>query len=143
MTTSDNELQRVLNEGQRVTTNDNEWYNKWQRVTVSSTTSDNKWQPVVSKIERFIILKETKNLSSSRIVLLNFLCNITTIRNSRSQMLFEIGVLKICNIHRKTSVVESLFSKVAALKACNFFKMRLQHRCFPVNIAKLLRKFYV
>ena len=143
MTTSDNELQRVLNEGQRVTTNDNEWYNKWQRVTVSSTTSDNKWQPVVSKIERFIILKETKNLSSSRIVLLNFLCNITTIRNSRSQMLFEIGVLKICNIHRKTSVVESLFSKVATLKACNFFKMRLQHRCFPVNIAKLLRKFYV
>ena len=26
-----------------------------------------------------------------------------------------------------------------SLKACNFIKKRLQHRCFPVNIAKLLR----
>ena len=24
-----------------------------------------------------------------------------------------------------------------SLKACNFIKKRLQHRCFPVNIAKL------
>ena len=25
---------------------------------------------------------------------------------------------------------------VAGLKACNFIKKRLQHRCFPVNIVK-------
>ena len=43
---------------------------------------------------------------------------------------------KIRNIHRKTSVLESLFSKLAGLKAC---KKRLQHNCFPVNIAKFLR----
>ena len=46
---------------------------------------------------------------------------------------------KFCNIHRKTSVLESLFHKVAALKACSFNKKRIQHRCFPVNIAKFLR----
>ena len=68
---------------------------------------------------------------------------ITTIKSSRSQMFFEIGVLKVCNIHRKTPVLESLFSKVASLEACNFIKKRLQHRCFPVNIAKFLRKFYL
>ena len=39
----------------------------------------------------------------------------------------------------KTSVVEFLFNKVAALKARNFIKKKLQHRCFPVNIAKFLR----
>ena len=36
-------------------------------------------------------------------------------------------------------MVEFLFNKVAALKARNFIKKRLQHRCFPVNIAKFLR----
>ena len=31
---------------------------------------------------------------------------------------------------------ESLFNKVATLQACIFIKMRLQHRCIPVNITK-------
>ena len=34
------------------------------------------------------------------------------------------------------------FNKVAGCKACNFIKKRLQHRCFPVNIAKLLGKTF-
>ena len=42
---------------------------------------------------------------------------ITTIRTNRSQVFFEIGVLKVCNIHRKVPVLESLFSKVAILVA--------------------------
>ena len=33
----------------------------------------------------------------------------------------------------------SLFNKVVDLQSCNFIKRRLQHRCFPVNIAKILR----
>ena len=40
-TTSDHELQRV-------TTNDNEWYNKWQWVVERVTTSDNQWQRVTT-----------------------------------------------------------------------------------------------
>ena len=39
----------------------------------------------------------------------------------------------------KTTVLDFLFNKVAVLKAYNFIKKRLQHRCFPVNIAKILR----
>ena len=31
------------------------------------------------------------------------------------------------------------FLKSCRLKACNFFKTRLQHRCFPVKFAKFLR----
>ena len=34
---------------------------------------------------------------------------------------------------------ESLFDKVEGLQPCNFFKKRLQHRCFPVKFAKFLR----
>ena len=35
--------------------------------------------------------------------------------------------------------LESLFNKAASLKACNFIQKKLEHRCFPVNIAKYLR----
>ena len=68
---------------------------------------------------------------------------ITTIKTSRLQMFFEIGVLKVYNVHRKRLVLELLFSKVASLEAYTFVKKKLQHRCFPVNIATLLRKFYL
>ena len=67
---------------------------------------------------------------------------ITTIRTSRTRMFFEIDVIKVCNIHRKTPVLESVFSKVASMKACNFIKKRLQHRCFSVNI-KLFKKISI
>ena len=36
-------------------------------------------------------------------------------------------------------MLESLLNKVANLKACNFIKKRLHHRCFPVKFAKILR----
>ena len=38
-----------------------------------------------------------------------------------------------------TIVGESLFNKVAGLKVCNFIKKRIQHKCFPLNIANFLR----
>ena len=40
------------------------------------------------------------------------------------------------------SVLESLFNKNKDVRVCNFIKKRLQHRCFPVNIAKFLRTAY-
>ena len=36
-------------------------------------------------------------------------------------------------------MVESLLNKVAGLQACNLIKKSLQHRYFPVDIAKCLR----
>ena len=57
MTTNDKEWQRVA---QRVTTNDNQWYNEWQkvtrndnewqRVTTSSRTSDREWQRMIQRV---------------------------------------------------------------------------------------------
>ena len=59
-------------------------------------------------------------------------------RSSDSQEFFKISVLKNFAIFtgKQTFVLESLFDKVAGLKASNFIKKRLQHRRFPVNIAK-------
>ena len=47
--------------------------------------------------------------------------------------------LDILQYSQETSVLESLFNKVAGLNTCNFIKKRLRHRYFPVNIAKSLR----
>ena len=48
--------------------------------------------------------------------------------------MIEATTRGVGNTQRKTPVVESLFNKVADLQA-----FRLQHRCFPVNIAKILK----
>ena len=37
-------------------------------------------------------------------------------------------------------MLDSLFNKVKGLKTCKFIKKRLQHRCFPVKSAKILRQ---
>ena len=50
--------------------------------------------------------------------------------------------LKISLILQETPVLESLFNKVAGLQACNFIKKRLQHRYFPVKIAKFFKKTF-
>ena len=42
----------------------------------------------------------------------------------------------------KTSMLESLFNKVACLEACNFIKKRLQRRCFLMNIAKIFKNSF-
>ena len=42
-------------------------------------------------------------------------------------------------IHMATHVLERYLNKVANLKACNFIKKRVKHRCGPVNIAKCLK----
>ena len=43
-----------------------------------------------------------------------------------------------CKLHRKRPVLQSLFNKVAGLKAF-LIKNRLQHMCFLWNFAKVLR----
>ena len=49
------------------------------------------------------------------------------------------GDLKNFAIFTGKLVLNFLLSKVTGLKARNFMKKKLQHRCFPLNIAKLLR----
>ena len=63
-------------------------------------------------------------------------------RSSRSQMIFKILQYSFTGKHLCWSLflikLESLLDKVSGLQVCNFFKRRLQRRCFPVNIAKFL-----
>ena len=54
-------------------------------------------------------------------------------RSSRSQIFFKIGALNSFTIFTGKHLCWSLF------KAFNVINKRLQHRCYPVNIAKFLR----
>ena len=91
-----------------------------------------------------------------RITLLSLKLQIWRLLRARSSLTFRqtiergftlklvrdmiITYSEICrNIYRKTLVLGALFNKVAGVKACNFIKKRLQHRCFAMNIAKSLR----
>ena len=51
--------------------------------------------------------------------------------------------LKVSPNLQQNICVESLFNRDAGLQACKFIKKRLQHRYFPVNIAKFLRRPFV
>ena len=51
---------------------------------------------------------------------------------------------KFRKFYRKTTMLESLFKKVAGLRTCNFLKKRLQHRCFSSEISETrLKKVFV
>ena len=62
-------------------------------------------------------------------------------RSSRSQMFFKVGVLKSYAIFTGKHLRWSLFLiKFKSFRpAWNFIKKKLEHRYFPVNIAKILR----
>ena len=49
------------------------------------------------------------------------------------------GAIKNFAIFTGKHLCCSLFLIKRGLQACNFIEKRLQHRCFPVNIAKFLR----
>ena len=52
------------------------------------------------------------------------------------EVFYKRAVIKNFVIFTGKHVFESLFYKVADRQTWNFIKKRLQHRCFPVNIAK-------
>ena len=69
-----------------------------------------------------------------------------TRRNSLGQLVAATIVFcyKMCSqktlkFQRKTSVLESVFTKTAGPQAFNFIKKKLQQRCFPGKFDKFLR----
>ena len=63
-------------------------------------------------------------------------------KHSFADVLLNRCSWKLCKFYRKKPVLESLFNKVAGIQVCNFIKKRLRHRCFPVKLAKFLKKHF-
>ena len=55
------------------------------------------------------------------------------------EMFYKKAVLKTFDIFTGKHLFCSFFNKVAGLRPVSVLKKRLQHRYFPVNIAKFLR----
>ena len=75
-------------------------------------------------------------------MILNTPLSCCTVRSSHCRCSVKKVLPKFCNVHRKMSLLKSLFNKIPGLKACSFIKKRIQHRCFPVNTVKLLRTHF-
>ena len=69
-----------------------------------------------------------------------FLFSTASSRSSHRRCSIEIGVVKILTKFTGKHLCQSLF-KVTGLRPATLLKMRLWHRCFPVNFVKL-RVFY-
>ena len=127
-------------EWDRMTTSDNEWQRMVQRMTMSDTTSDNGWKRVIQQVI-------TNNNEWQRVTKNDNGWQQMTTSDTTNEYEWnernDYKWMKLCNIHRKTPVLESLFNKVASLEAYKFIKKRPQNRCFPVNVADFLRKFYL
>ena len=63
-------------------------------------------------------------------------------RTSHRRCSIKKVFLKILQISQENTFVGVSFNKVVGLKACNFIKKRLQHKCFPVNNVKFFRTAY-
>ena len=134
MTTSDSEWQRVL---QRVTTSDHFGWCFFFQIRQEPTIRHPKESSL--NLEEDLWRGPIKWRAEA-----SPLEEIVTVRSGMAQVIVprfsSIYVFwNICNIHRKTPVLESLFNKAAGLEACKSIKRKLQRRYFPVNITKLLR----
>ena len=64
--------------------------------------------------------------------------------NSCSQIYLKTGVfLRFCNIRRKTPVLDSLFNKVAELKACVFIKKETPTQEFSCEYCKIFKSSFL
>ena len=89
-----------------------------------------------------VFTKKINLLSLRHVCFFEKFRNFLEEQKQQPELFCKNDVLKFHKIHRKTSVLESDFNKVAAsscLQNCSFIKKRLHHRRFSVNIAKLLR----
>ena len=96
--------------------------------------------------KNFIIYIWEDSNYASLAVSLTWIVNIITwrYRSIGSQIVFIPGTLKnFTNFAGKINVLESLFKKASGSQACKFIKKRLQHRYFPVKLAKFSRTLFL
>ena len=94
-----------------------------KQISCSQTESSSMWNEVSSWL---ISTKSSQNIS----------------KRATGVVLQKKMLLKICKFHRNTTVLESFFNKVERPKTCNFFKKRLPHSRFPLNLVNLRKAYF-
>ena len=80
-------------------------------------------------------------------LVVSFSCIVNKItwryRSRGSPIYFKIGALNnFSNFTGKIHVLESLFEKASDTQICKFIQKRLQHRYFPVKLARFSSTFF-
>ena len=68
--------------------------------------------------------------------------NVVIVQSTEAEVLYKEADPINFALFTGKQLCWSLFKKVAWLKACNVIDKRLQYRCFPVNIAKIIRHLF-
>ena len=91
------------------------------------------------------MLMQTRQGKSSKSLRFNFyVVHQPATRSSRSQIFFQIGVLKSFAKFIEKHLYHSLsFNKVASFRPATLLKKRLWDSCFPVNFAKIFGTAFV
>ena len=87
--------------------------------------------------EAFLQLILTKPLQNSSRGAIKHQLKDFVFRSSHQKFSVKTDVLKNFANFTGKHMCQSLF--IVSLKACNFIKKKLQHKCFPIIIANLLR----
>ena len=90
-------------------------------------------------------MNDTRNMKNINFILKDLQIILSSHKISEKcneQVFYRNAVLKKFAIFTGKHLYWSLsFNKSAGLQYCKFYKKRLQHRCFSLNIAKFLRTF--
>ena len=105
---------------------------EWQRVIKRMNTNESKENRVILFFKR----NKMPIWLLNNFIQFSMQCK-TTITRSRSQMFFEIGFLKVCNIHRKTHVLEFFLVKLQAWRPVTL----LRRYCNTYVFLWILRSF--
>ena len=109
-------------------------------IPTKETIKDNG---ISNKYQHFVLFSFHSFLRVWAVTMIHFAMSVNTLRSPeavtcRCSSIFFLNLIFLQLFTRKHLCWSLFFNEVASLKAYSFFKKRLQDRCFPVNIAKLL-----
>ena len=82
-----------------------------------------------------------KTLKQNQLTSLRYLLAFIRLRSRRWKCSIKKVILKFRNIHKKTTVLESLFNKVTGFRAYDFIK-RYSNTCFSCECCQIFKNIY-
>ena len=92
-----------------------------------------------SRFLRVQVLGPSFSGSGSRVRVQVLEVTFTEVKSKRRQRFYKIGVLKYFTKLSRKHPWHLLFNKAAAQRTATKLQKRLQHRCFRINFARILR----
>ena len=110
----------------------------WQQIYKS--TAFYIWKDLSRRKNNYYVIARLQNSCLIAIaVFKKYRSSQRRCRNIHQRYSVKKVFLKISQISQENTWIGVFFDKVEVLQSASFLRKRLQHKCFPVNFAKLLR----